>query len=118
MMQTTGQNVAGSPSQTNGGNASWMGGFGNLLKDSFGMYLQYDAMKKAQHPASDLVEKQHTVELANGGATVIDNQGTAQQQQAVSDKVNVLGMQIPKAVAYIGGAILALVAVKKWGFYE
>ena len=111
------QGVQGSPSVSNGGSATWIGDLRGLLGDSFGMYLQYEAMQKQQNPTLAVIDKQLTTELSNGAGTVFETTGATpgQSGQPAPQTVSIFGMQLPKMVAYGGGALLILIALKKAG---
>lgn len=114
-MTSLAQGVKGSPTVTTGGSASWLGDLRGLLGDGFGMYLQYEQLQNQQNPTLAVIDKQLTTELANGSATVVENTANGTTTNGNGQNINVFGMSVPKPIAYIGGALLALVAVKKLG---
>lgn len=112
------QGTPGSATAAVGGSATWLGDLRGLLGDSFGMYLTYENMRRGAGTTADVKDKQMTAELANGAATVYQTTGV-QPGQAVQGQVaqhfNIMGMAVPKPVAYIGAALLAVLVAKKAG---
>lgn len=106
------QGLTNSPTASVGGSATWLGDLRGLLGDSFGMYLQYEAMQKQQNPTLAVVNKQLTTELANGSATVLDP-SLSQMTPAASTDITVFGVKVNRTLAYISGGLLGLVLLKK-----
>ena len=112
MAQITGQSVPNSPSQQTSGGGFW-GGLNNTLTNAFGIYLSYENMRQqASGSGQTLANKPYMTELPNGAQILVDEQkGTA--LPIASDSINIGGLEVPKAVVYGGGALLALALVFK-----
>lgn len=110
--QITGQSVPNSPSQQTGGGGFW-GGLNNTLSNAFGIYMTYEGMRQqASGSGQTLANKPYQNELPNGSQYLYDEQ-KALNAPVQSDSIYLGGMAIPKAVAYGGGALIALALVVK-----
>ncbi len=115
-MTTLAQNLPNSPVQTTGGGGFW-GGASNFLNSAAGIYAQYEAYRASRNPGVVYVEKAYENPVPTGAAVEVEEgkQQPGATSTVAKDNVNIAGLSMPRAVAYIGGGLVALLVIKKAG---